>query len=93
MGSTLIVASGTHMGHGSHYLCRFAADDRVHIVPATFRDASSVSCKSPAVVEDVAVDYDFSLALNGQQFTEPAPVVFGFHGDSTVKELSPASGP
>uniref|UniRef100_K3WKI2 IPT/TIG domain-containing protein n=1 Tax=Globisporangium ultimum (strain ATCC 200006 / CBS 805.95 / DAOM BR144) TaxID=431595 RepID=K3WKI2_GLOUD len=64
-GGTVVNIIGQHFQYSSALACRF--DDDL-IVSATFIDASTVSCAAPARSRGQA---NFSVTLNGQDFTYP----------------------
>ena len=93
-GNTRISVSGSQLGGGSHYICRFG-EDATHVDASTaahYEDASnSVWCLTPSGFHDVP-SLHLELTLNGQESTNDGAMVVRYKPPA-LYSISPASGP
>ena len=93
-GGTRVRVNASSLRGGDDYTCRFVrlTGGMSHVVNATYRASNDLlTCDSPAVESAASGTYNFSVALNRQDYLAPLP--FMVYGSPEHSLASPASGP
>ena len=93
-GGTRVRVNASSLRGGDDYTCRFVrlTGGMSHVVNATYRASDDLlTCDSPAVESAASGTYNFSVALNRQDYLAPLP--FMVYGSPEHSSASPASGP
>lgn len=86
-GGTLVAVTGMGFADTRVILCEFGSPGT--LVPGRWMDSRTVSCISPPHMPGVTA---LRLSMNGQQFVETG-LYFEYLVESTVRAISPSSGP